>query len=168
MLTDAEEKFIQLKNSLGLWTDKLVDVTERLTVQLATMGMKSWGFSISQKEATSVRLTLFFEGLIDVLDGYHKERAAKFAAESRKLLHDVLFKVLVKITCTGILASTSPRPSPACLPGRTPAKLRSLSLPSPPGPLEDPSESKGSSEIDLFVFACNSCSPCIKNNLIFD
>lgn len=98
MLADAEEKFLQL-NSLALWTDKLVDVAERLTVQLATMGMKNWGFSVSQKEATSVRLTLFFEGLIDVLDAYHKERAAKFAAESRKLLHDVLFKVLVKITC---------------------------------------------------------------------
>ena len=99
LLADAEEKFVQLRNSLALWTDRLVDVAERLTVQLATMGMKSWGFSVSPREATSARLTLFFEGLIGALDVYHKERAAKFAAESRKLLHDVLFKVLVKITC---------------------------------------------------------------------
>jgi hypothetical protein len=97
LLVDAEEKFNQLKSSLSLWTGRLTDIAERLTVQLAAMGMKSWGFSVNKNEAKSDRLMMFFEGLIDALKAHHQESATLLANESRKLACDMLFKVLVKL-----------------------------------------------------------------------
>ena len=56
--------------------------------------MKSWAFSVGKHEVPSVKLTLFFEGLIDGLKMYEDDRAADFANESRKLARDALFLVL--------------------------------------------------------------------------
>jgi hypothetical protein len=61
------------------------------------MDMRSWGFTVNDKEATSVRLTKFFEGLIDALKTYHEDRSASFADESRKFARNVLYKVLLKL-----------------------------------------------------------------------
>ena len=59
--------------------------------------MRSWGFTVNDKETTSVRLTKFFEGLIDNLKTYHEDRSASFADESRKFERNVLYKVLLKL-----------------------------------------------------------------------
>ena len=61
------------------------------------MDMKSWGFTVNDKEATSVCLTKFFEGLIDALKTYHEDRSASFADESRKIVREIVYKVLLKI-----------------------------------------------------------------------
>jgi hypothetical protein len=49
------------------------------------MAMKSWAFSVGKNEVPSVKLTLFFEGLIEGLKMYEDDRAACFVDESRKL-----------------------------------------------------------------------------------
>ena len=94
---DAENNYSQLHENLSLWTGRLVNAAEHITYQIAMMDMKSWGFTDNDKEATSVRLTKFFEGLIDALKTYHKDRSAAFANESRKFTREMLYMVLLKI-----------------------------------------------------------------------
>jgi hypothetical protein len=94
---DVENRFNQLQENLSLWTNGLVNIAERITSQIAVMDMRSWGFTINDKEATSVRLTKFVEGLIDALKTYHEDRSASFADESQKFMHNVLYKVLLKL-----------------------------------------------------------------------
>lgn len=112
-LTDAETKFNQLKNSLALWTEGLVDTAERLTRQLAVMDMKSWSFTVNDKEAASVRLTKFFKGLIEAPETYQEERAASFATSPGSLLV-ISFTRCSSSWCTAILALISLGPSRAC------------------------------------------------------
>jgi hypothetical protein len=61
------------------------------------MDMKSWSFTVNDKETASSRLTKFFNGLIEALNTYHEDRSASFANESRKFVRDVLYKVLTKV-----------------------------------------------------------------------
>jgi hypothetical protein len=94
---DVENKFNQLQENLSLWTNGLVNIAECITSQIAVMDMRSWGFTVNDKETTSVRLTKFFEGLIDALKTYHEDRSTLFADESWKFVHNVLYKVLLKL-----------------------------------------------------------------------
>jgi hypothetical protein len=94
---DAKNKFTQQQEVLSLWTNTLVNIAEGITTQLAIMDMKSWSFTVNDKEATSARLTKFFDGLIDALKTYHEDRSASFTNESRKFSRDVLYKVLLKV-----------------------------------------------------------------------
>jgi hypothetical protein len=94
---DAENNYAELHHNLSLWTGRLVNAAERISSQIAVMDMKSWGFTESDKEATSVRLTKFFKGLIDALKTYHEDRSASFADESRKFAREVVYRVLLKI-----------------------------------------------------------------------
>jgi chromosome segregation ATPase len=50
--------------------------------QITVMDMKSWGFTINDKESTSIRLNKFFKGLINTLKTYHKDRSTSFTDES--------------------------------------------------------------------------------------
>jgi hypothetical protein len=61
------------------------------------MDMKSWSFTVNDKEAASARLTKFFDGLIDALKTYLKDISTSFANKSWKFGRDVLYKVLVKV-----------------------------------------------------------------------
>ena len=97
MKRDVENNYAQLHENLSLWTGRLVNAAKRISSQIAEMDMKSWGFTINDKEATSVRLTKFFEGLIDALKTYHEDRSASFADESQKFAHEVVYRVLLKI-----------------------------------------------------------------------
>ena len=72
----------------------MVDIAERLTAQIAKMDMKSWAFSVGKHEVPSIKLTLFFEGLIEGLKTYEDDRATCFANETRKLASGALFLVL--------------------------------------------------------------------------
>ena len=62
------------------------------------MKIKSWAFSIGEHEVSSVKLTLFFEGLIEGLKEYEADRDVCFGEESRKLTHIALSLVLSNIT----------------------------------------------------------------------
>lgn len=57
------------------------------------MDMKSWAFLVKRREIPSVKLTLFFKGLIEGLKTYEGEMAAYIANESRKFARDALFMV---------------------------------------------------------------------------
>ena len=91
---DAEDKLENQIQQRDLWIKNLVDIAEHLTAQIATANMKSWAFSVKEHEVPSVKLTLFFEGLIEGLKMYDDDWAACFADESRKLTRDALFVVL--------------------------------------------------------------------------
>ena len=62
------------------------------------INMKSWAFSINSHEVPSIKLMLFFEGLIEGLKMYEDERAACLANESRKLARNALFMVLSNLS----------------------------------------------------------------------
>ena len=82
-------------HSLGI--DKLVDIGECLTSQLADMDMKSWIFTANDHEVASARLTKFFNGIIEALKTYHEDRSTSFANESRKFARSVLYAVLLNL-----------------------------------------------------------------------
>jgi chromosome segregation ATPase len=94
---NAKDAFGEHKKVLQLWTDRLVDVAERLAAQMIIMDKQSYSFTIDNHESTSAKLTLFFESILEALKKHHEERSAQFTSESCKLCEDVLSKVLVKI-----------------------------------------------------------------------
>jgi hypothetical protein len=61
------------------------------------MDMKSWSFTVNNKETASTRLSKFFNGLVKALNTYHEDRSASFANESQKFGRGVLYKVLTKV-----------------------------------------------------------------------
>jgi hypothetical protein len=94
---DAEDSFNCLRNNVKLWTERLVKAAKDLSAQLAAMKIEGHDFTTDRNTATSISLTNFFEGLLDVLREHQQGRAPAFTRESRKLAKDVLFKVPVKI-----------------------------------------------------------------------
>jgi hypothetical protein len=96
---DAATTFDEHKKALDLWTGHLVDVTERVTAQVTMMDKENHSFTIGEHDSTSASLTLFFEGLLEVLKKHHEKRSANFASESRKFCSDVVSKMLIKIIC---------------------------------------------------------------------
>jgi hypothetical protein len=94
---DAEDKLANQVQQRDLWIKSLVDIAERLTAQIAMMGMESIAVSVDMHEVPSVKLALFFDGLIEGLRMHEEERAAHFANESRKLARNALFMVLSNI-----------------------------------------------------------------------
>ena len=61
------------------------------------MGMEDLAFSANRHEVPSVKLAVFFEGLIEGLKTHEEERAARFASESQKLACNTHFMVLSNI-----------------------------------------------------------------------
>jgi len=91
---DTEQKLENQIQQRDIWIKNLVDIAECLTAHVAKTNMKSWAFTVSNHEVPSVKLTLFFEGLIEGLKMYEEDRATCFAEESWKLARDTLFLVL--------------------------------------------------------------------------
>ena len=54
--------------SVNLWISRLVNVAERLTTQLAAMGMPNFWYSPEANVSPNARLTLFFEGVLGALE----------------------------------------------------------------------------------------------------
>ena len=50
-----------------IWTERLIDVAEKLTTQRSIMGMLSFKFSHEERVALSARLTMFFEAVLEAL-----------------------------------------------------------------------------------------------------
>ena len=84
-------------DSVNLWTGRLIDVAERLTTQLAVMGMPNFRYSQEANISPNARLTLFFEGVLEALEQLHSSRASYLANEARKLCRGALTKVLTKV-----------------------------------------------------------------------
>jgi hypothetical protein len=61
------------------------------------MGMEGPVFSVGGHEAPSIKMALFFDGLIGGLKVHEEGRAANFARESRRLARNALFMVLSNI-----------------------------------------------------------------------
>nr|XP_020188330.1 uncharacterized protein LOC109774021 [Aegilops tauschii subsp. strangulata] len=80
-----------------LWTSRLIEVAERLTTQLAVMGMPDIRYSQEANISPSARLTLFFERVLDALEQLRSSRATYLANEARKLCRGALTKVLTKV-----------------------------------------------------------------------
>ena len=80
-----------------IWTERLVDVSEKLTTQLSTMGLANIRFSHDDGITESARVTMFFEAVLDALKLLHDGRVTHLANESRKLCRGALLKVLTKV-----------------------------------------------------------------------
>ena len=83
--------------SVNLWISRLIDVGERLTTQLAVMGMPNFRYSPEANISPNARLTLFFEGVLEALEQLHSNRAAYLANEAWRLCRGALTKVLTKV-----------------------------------------------------------------------
>ena len=83
--------------SVNLWISRLIDVAEKLTAQLAVMGMPDVRFSQEANTSPNARLTLFFERVLDALEQLRSNRAAYLANEARRLCRGALTKVLTKV-----------------------------------------------------------------------
>nr|XP_020161762.1 tropomyosin-like [Aegilops tauschii subsp. strangulata] len=60
---------------VGIWTEHLIDVAERLTKQLSIMGLSNFRFPHKEMVTSSTRQTMFFEALLDALKLLHSSRA---------------------------------------------------------------------------------------------
>lgn len=112
LLNSAAATYNDFERGVKIWTERLVDVAERLAAELSTMGLQNFNYSSDDRVSSSARLTMFFESIVDALKLLHSDRATHLANESRKLCRAVLLKVLVKvvhknpgINLTNVLAS---------------------------------------------------------------
>src|SRR3989337_694471 len=92
---DAELKLNDQVDLYDLWSKSLVNIVECISSQITKMNMKSWTFSVNEHEAPSVKLTHFFEGLIDGLKTYEDDIFACFTNESWKFAQAAIFTILV-------------------------------------------------------------------------
>ena len=97
---------------MTFWNERLVDIAERLAIELSTMGLNNFGYSSDERVSSSAKPTMFFEGVVDALKLLQANRATHLANESRKLCRAVLRKVLIKVVhknpgidLTNVLAS---------------------------------------------------------------
>jgi hypothetical protein len=112
LLKSAAANYNDFEKGVKIWTERLVDVAQRLDAELSTMGLPNFSYPSDERVSTSARLTMFFEGLVDALKLLRSNRAAHLANESRKLCRAVLSKVLTKVAyrnpglnLTNVLAS---------------------------------------------------------------
>nr|XP_020171155.1 autophagy-related protein 11-like [Aegilops tauschii subsp. strangulata] len=96
---DAEDRLKHQVALSNLWIKILIDMAERLGAQAAVMGMDGPVFSVSKQEVPSVKLGLFFNGMIEKLKVPEEVRAERFATETRKHARHALFMVLSNIAC---------------------------------------------------------------------
>nr|XP_020160703.1 uncharacterized protein LOC109746002 [Aegilops tauschii subsp. strangulata] len=90
----AHKEYVGIVN---LWISRLVDVTGRLTAQLAIMGMPDVRYSQEPNMSPNARPTLFFERILNALEQLRSNRVAYLANESRRLCRGALTKVLTKV-----------------------------------------------------------------------
>jgi DNA repair exonuclease SbcCD ATPase subunit len=108
----AAANYNDFEKGVKIWTERLVDVAQRLDAELSTMGLPNFSYSSDERVSTSARLTMFFEGMVDTLKLLRSNRAVHLANESRKLYRTILSKVLMKVAhrnpglnLTNVLAS---------------------------------------------------------------
>jgi septal ring factor EnvC (AmiA/AmiB activator) len=97
LLKSAAAAQVDYEKGVTIWTERLVDATERLTAQLASMGLSNFRYSFEDRISSSARLTMFFESILEALKLLQSTRATQLANETRKLCRVVLRKVLIKV-----------------------------------------------------------------------
>ena len=94
---DVEDKQANQSKQVNLWIKILVDIVERLTAQVAMMGMEGPIFSVGEHEVPSAKPGLFFNELVEKLKTHEEGRADRFTSESRKLARNAVHMVLRNI-----------------------------------------------------------------------
>ena len=97
LLASAAAEHNELVSGVKIWTACLVDVSEKLTMQLSPMGLPSIRYSHDDRISESARVTMFLEVVLEALKLLHDRRATHLANESRKLCRGALLKVLTKV-----------------------------------------------------------------------
>ena len=82
---------------MNRWIGCLEDVADRITTQLATMGMPHVRYAPEPNASPNTKLTLFFECVLGALEQFHSNRAASLADENRRLCRGAMTKVLTKV-----------------------------------------------------------------------
>ena len=80
------------------WISRLEDVTGRITVKLAAMGMANVRYTPERNISPNAKLTIFFEGVFGALEQFRSNRATSLADEARKLCRGAMTKVLTKVS----------------------------------------------------------------------
>jgi hypothetical protein len=97
LLASAAATHNDYVDGVKIWTERLIDVAERLTMQLSIMGMPNFRFSHDRGISESAGLTMFFEVVLEALNLLQSNRATQLANESHKLCQGILLKVLTKV-----------------------------------------------------------------------
>jgi septal ring factor EnvC (AmiA/AmiB activator) len=97
LLKSATAAQVDYEKGVTIWTERLIDAAEKLTAQLASMGLPSFRYSSEDRISPSARLTMFFESTLDALKLLQSTRATQLANETRQLCRAVLRKVLIKV-----------------------------------------------------------------------
>jgi hypothetical protein len=97
LLKSAAATYNDFEKGVKIWTERLVDVAERLAAELSTMGLQNFNYSSDDRVSSSAKLIMFFQSVVDALKLLHSKRATHLANESRKLCWAILLKVLVKV-----------------------------------------------------------------------
>nr|XP_020147570.1 nucleolar and coiled-body phosphoprotein 1-like [Aegilops tauschii subsp. strangulata] len=100
LFTSAAAEHKDFVSGVQIWTACLVDVSEKPTAQLSTMGLPGIRYSHDDRISESARETMFLKAILDALKLLHHRRATHLANESRKLCRGAIFKVLTKVAHT--------------------------------------------------------------------
>nr|XP_040249570.1 nucleolar and coiled-body phosphoprotein 1-like [Aegilops tauschii subsp. strangulata] len=79
------------------WIGLLEDVADKITAQLATMGMPTVRYAREHSGSTRAKLTLFFEVVLGALEQLQSNRESTLADESRHMCLGAMTKVLTKL-----------------------------------------------------------------------
>ena len=79
------------------WISHLEVVADRVTLQLATMGMPNVRYAPERSGTVNAKLTQFFEGILGALGYLHSNKTTTLAEEARRLCRRVVTKVLTKV-----------------------------------------------------------------------
>jgi hypothetical protein len=97
LLQNAVATHGKFRENVGIFTDRLADAAANIDKELTTMGVQDFGYSTDKNMQTSVKLALFFDGVVEALQQLQDGYRAQLADESRRLCRGVLKRLLVKI-----------------------------------------------------------------------
>jgi hypothetical protein len=97
LLQDAVATHRKLRENVGIFTDRLASAAVDIDKELTAMGVLDFGYPADESTQTSVKLALFFDGVVEALQQLQDNQRAQLANESRKLCRGVLQRLLVKI-----------------------------------------------------------------------
>ena len=61
LLKSAAANYNDFEKGVKIWTERLVDVAQRLDAELSTMGLPNFSYSSDERVSTSARLTIFLK-----------------------------------------------------------------------------------------------------------
>ena len=97
LLQNAVATHQKFRDNVGIFTDKLADAAANIDKELTAMGVRDFGYPTDKNTQTSVKLAMFFDGVVEALKQLQDDYRAQLADESRRLYRGVLQRVLVKV-----------------------------------------------------------------------